>query len=111
MAWHLRHSGGRGRSRNRSSLGAILSSNGSSSGNGSGGSRISSRLSSRLVVRAFPRNVASLGTLVADLTGRAQWATVGGGAITRDMALYESISRMKFNNLMTRIELTSLPQA
>lgn len=56
------------------------------SGNSSGG-RGRGRLSSlsRLVARALPRDVTGLRALVTDLAGRAQRATVGSGAITRDV--------------------------
>jgi hypothetical protein len=56
---------------------------------GRGSSRFINRLCVGLVGRAFPRDVASLRALVADLARRAQWATIGGGAVTGDVALEE----------------------
>ena len=83
-------SGGRSSRRNRGGLCASLSGAGGPGSRGSwssSGGRLSRLLVSGLIVRAVPGDVASLGTLVADLASRAQGATVGGGAVTRDMAL------------------------
>lgn len=55
-------------------------------------------LSSRLVGRAFPRDVAGLRALVANLAGRAQWATIGSSAVTRDVAL--NLVRRVFQTMM-----------
>ena len=63
-------------------------------------------LSSRLVGRAFPRNVAGLRALIADLTGGAQWATVGSSAVTRDVTLH--IVRRVFKTLMTPVDTHEL---
>ena len=55
-------------------------------------------LSSGLVGRAFPRDVAGLRALVANLAGRAQWATIGSSAVTRDVAL--NLVRRVFQTMM-----------
>lgn len=78
---------------NGSSLRADFSGRG---GRGSGW-RVSRLLSSRLVGWAFPRDVTGLRALVADLAGRAQWATVGSSAVTRDVTL--GIVRWVFINI------------
>ena len=66
-------------------------------------------LGSRLVGRAFPRDVAGLRALVADLAGGAQWAAVGSSAVTRDVTL--DIVRRVFKTYFKQWILTSLPQA
>lgn len=81
------------------------------SGNSSGG-RGRGRLSSlsRLVARALPRDVTGLRALVTDLAGRAQRATVGSGAITRDVTLGACQKRSMDRHTINSI-LTSFPQA
>lgn len=64
-----------------SSLGAGFNSDGGSRGSGR---RVRS-MGGRLVARAFPRDVAGLRALVADLAGRAQRTTIGSGAVTGDV--------------------------
>lgn len=84
-------SGSRSSRRNRGSLCASLGGGGgggagSRGSRSSSGGRLSRLLGSGLVVGAVPGDVTSLGTLVADLASRAQGATIGGGAVTRDVA-------------------------
>jgi hypothetical protein len=93
LSLYLCDSGSRSRSRNGSSLGASLDSGDSRGGgnrsrsssygsiNGGDGGR-----GSLGVGRAVAGDVASLGTLVADLTGGAEGAAVGGSAVARDVA-------------------------
>lgn len=81
----LRDGGGRSRGRDRNSLRAGLDGSRSNSRSRSRGGCIG--LGGGLVGRAIPGDVAGLRTLVADLAGGAQWATIGGGAVTRDVAL------------------------
>lgn len=89
---HLSDGSSRSRSRGSVSLSGSLDSDdgrGSSDngGGGNGGSLDSSnRSSGTLVGRAVAGDVASLGTLVADLTGGAEGTTVRSGAVTRDVA-------------------------
>lgn len=84
-------SGSRSGSRNGGSLGASLdsshSSRGSSRGRSDGG--INGGNSSRGslgVCGTVARDVAGLGTLVADLAGGAEGTAVGGSAVTGDVA-------------------------
>jgi hypothetical protein len=93
LSLHLCDGGSRSRSRNGSGLGASLDNTDSSGGgnrsisssdgsiNGGDGGR-----GSLGVGRTVAGDVASLGTLVADLTGGAEGAAVGGGAVARDVA-------------------------
>lgn len=67
-------------------FGSRLDGNGSNR-NGGGGTSLGGLLGSGLVVGAVPRDVASLGALVADLAGGAEGTTVGSGAVTGDVAL------------------------
>lgn len=89
---HLSDGSSRSRSRDSVSLSGSLDrgdSRGSShNGRGGNGGSLdnSNRSSGTLVGRAVAGDVASLGTLVADLTGGAEGTTVRGGAVTRDVA-------------------------
>lgn len=91
---HLSDGSSRSRSRDSVSLSGSLDRDdgggGGSSHNGGGGNGgsldNSNRSSGTLVGRAVAGDVASLGTLVADLTGGAEGTTVRSGAVTRDVA-------------------------
>lgn len=88
---YLCDGGSRSRSRNGSRLGASLdSSDSSGGGNGSssnGGINVGDGSRGSLGVgRAVAGDVASLGTLVADLAGGAEGAAVGGSAVAGDVA-------------------------
>ena len=78
-------------SRRSSNNGGSLDSSLDSSSGGSSRSissrlrRSDSRSSGSLVGWAIPGNVASLSTLVADFTGRAERASIGSSAVTGDM--------------------------
>ncbi|KAB8278040.1 hypothetical protein BDV30DRAFT_154476 [Aspergillus minisclerotigenes] len=106
-------SGGRSSRRNRGSLCASLGGGGAGSrgSRSSSGGRLSRLLGSGLVVGAVPGDVTSLGTLVADLASRAQGATIGGGAVTRDVALGKVKIHYSNQHSGLHVILTSLPQA
>lgn len=93
---HLSGGSSRSRSRDSVSLSGSLnrddsrgsSDNGGGGGGGGNGGSLngSNRSNGTLVGRAVAGDVASLGTLVADLTGGAEGTTVRSSAVTRDVA-------------------------
>lgn len=90
---------------NGSNLGAGFNSN-------SGGRGNRNRLGSRLnFVLAFPRDVAGLRALVANLAGGAQRATVGSSAVTGNVTLNMVNYAIQDGHHMKQDILTSFPQA